>query len=559
MIVPARGGSKGVARKNVRLLHGTPLIGHVLRTLAGSRFRPALWVTTDDEEIADVGRRYGAEVVRRPAELAQDAVTLDPVVHHAVTSIEASTRTIWDVIATVQPTSPLLTVERFDEAVGAVVGESYDSAITVVMDSHLRWRGPLDRPEPDFTVRLNRQQLPPVYRETGAVMVTRRSHLTPRGRFGPKVRLVELPDHEAVDIDSNADWWLADNFLDRRRIAVRVDGGGAIGLGHVHRALTLSSRLFNHDVRFFMDPVLPDGIRLARLHGAQVVEADNAGFLAALSDWRPDVVLLDVLDTERRFVEILRGACDVIATFEDLGSGADVADLVFNELYAHAEADGVRRFSGPEVACLREEFYSVLPRPTRPTVRNVLITFGGTDPNDLTAKALAALHQVEGGFRVAVVLGLGYAHGEAIEGAARRSRHRVDVHRNVRTISSFMAEADLALSSAGRTVFELIACQTPTLVLAQNERELLHTCSDDAHGVKSLGLGAELQPAAVADAVSELFSLEARAEARRRMASVDLWSGPDRIMTAVLGLLRARRLRDSALGAQRSRSSDPSG
>jgi hypothetical protein len=99
-------------------------------------------------------------------------------------------------------------------------------------------------------------------------------------------------------------------------------------------------------------------------------------------------------------------------------------------------------------------------------------------------------------------------------------------------------------------VFELIACQTPVLVLAQNERELTHTCADDAHGVTSLGLGAELPVTRVAEAIRALLPKEARAAARARMASVDLWSGPDRIMTAILGVLRARRLRDRALRAQ---------
>lgn len=544
VIVPARGGSKGVPRKSVRLLHGTPLIGHVLRTLAQSRFRPAVWTTTDDDEIADVARRYGAAVVRRPPELAADDVTLDPVVFHAVTSIEASSSSAWDVVATVQPTSPLLSAERFDAAVAAIVDEGYDSAITVVKDAHLRWLGALDRPEPAFTLRRNRQQLPPEYRETGAVLATRREHVTPQGRFGPRVRLIELPDHEAVDIDSNADWWLADNFLDRRRIAFRVDGGAVIGLGHVHRALTLSSRMFNHEIRFFMDPALPDGIRLARFHGMHVVHTDNACFAEHLAGWRPDVVLLDVLDTTRPFVEGIRQACDVLATFEDLGTGADAADLVFNELYADSKADGIRRFSGPDVACLREEFYSVQPRATRDEVRNILVTFGGTDPNNLTSRALQALERVDGDFHVTVVLGLGCSQVESLEQQARQSRHVVEVHQNVPNISTFMVQADLALTSAGRTVFELIACQTPVLALAQNPRELLHTCTDERHGVQSLGLGTEVSAAAVADAVRRLLPVEPRAAARRRMASLDLWNGPDRIISSILYLLRARRLRD---------------
>jgi spore coat polysaccharide biosynthesis predicted glycosyltransferase SpsG len=213
-------------------------------------------------------------------------------------------------------------------------------------------------------------------------------------------------------------------------------------------------------------------------------------------------------------------------------------------MYADGKADGVRRFSGPDVACLREEFYSVQPRAVQDQVRNILVTFGGTDPNNLTEKALQALEQVDGDFRVTVILGLAYPHAEALMEQVARTRHPVEIHQNVRNISTFMAGADLALTSAGRTVFELIACQTPVLALAQNPRELLHVCTDARYGVQSLGLGAGLPAATVADAVRRLLPVKPRDEARRRMASVDLWNGPDRIIGSVLYLLRARRLRD---------------
>jgi spore coat polysaccharide biosynthesis predicted glycosyltransferase SpsG len=239
----------------------------------------------------------------------------------------------------------------------------------------------------------------------------------------------------------------------------------------------------------------------------------------------------------------LRGLCDVIATFEDLGSGADAADLVFNELYTDARADGIRRFSGPEVACLREEFYSLQPRPVADAVGGILITFGGTDSNNLTLKALRALDQVEGRFRVNVVLGLGYRDVASLEAPVRESRHEVQVYRNVRNISTLMAAADLAITSAGRTVFELIACQTPVLAMAQNARETMHTCTDERYGVVGLGLGEALAEASIADAVRGLLPKVPRARARQRMAAVDLWNGPDRIMTAIMFLLRARRLR----------------
>jgi CMP-N-acetylneuraminic acid synthetase len=549
-IVPARGGSKGVPRKNVRLLHGMPLIAHVLVALRKSRWAPEVWVSTDDEEIGEIARRYGAATLARPHELAGDLVTLDPVICHAVSEIEHRTGRGFSIVATVQPTSPLLTASRFDECIEAVASDGYDSAITVVEDRHLRWQGPLADPTPCFTARVNRQQLPPLFRETGAVLATRRCYVQPHGRFGPRVRLVELTEREAVDIDSNADWWRADNYLDRRKIAVRVDGGGAIGLGHVYRAITLSSRLFNHEVRLFMDPAQPDGIRLARDCGLHVVPTVDAEFSDDLRSFAPDVVILDVLDTSRSFVEGLRSVCDFIVTFEDLGSGADAADLVFNELYADPSADGTRRFSGPTVACLREEFYSMVPRATAESVKEILITFGGTDPSNLTMKALQALELLKERFHVTVILGLGYPDATAIEAMARASAHTVSVHRNVRNMSTWMARADLAVTSAGRTVFELIACQTPVITLAQNQRELLHTCARESYGVLSLGLGAAVQPEGIARAVAGMLPVAARRRARERMAVVDLWHGPDRILTTILSEVRARQLKLRLLEAQ---------
>jgi CMP-N-acetylneuraminic acid synthetase/spore coat polysaccharide biosynthesis predicted glycosyltransferase SpsG len=543
-IVPARGGSKGIRRKNVRLLRGRPLLAHVLLALGRSRFAPAVWVTTDDDEIAEIAARFGARVLRRPAELASDRVTLDPVIHHAAGAIEATLGSRFDVVVTVQPTSPLLSPERFDAAVAAVAFDGYDTAITVVDDRHLRWLGDPEAPRPGFDARKNRQELPAAWRETGAVLAARRDFVQPESRFGPHVRLLPVPEHEAVDIDGYADWWLAENWLARRRLAVRVDGGAGLGLGHVYRQLALASRLFNHEIRFFMDPKGADGIRLAESHGVSIERCPPEEFVQRLDAFRPHVVFLDVLDTDADWVSAVRGPGRFVATFEDLGAGADVADLVLNELYQDARADGARRICGPGVACLREEFYGLSPHPTAPAVSEVLVTFGGTDPGNLTLRALDALERVPADFSLTVVLGLGYAHEDSLAPWAKRTRRPHRILRDARAISAAMARADLAITSAGRTVYELVACGTPALVLAQNERELLHCCAREEFGVVNLGLGRERSPAEIAEAVVGMLPFEAREELHLAMLSVDLWRGPERILRAVFdGLEERERLR----------------
>lgn len=546
-IVPARGGSKGIRRKNVRLLAGRPLIAHVLVAVAGSRFQPSLWVTTDDEEIAEIAARFGARVLPRPAELGGDAVTLDPVVHHAVGAIEECCAQSFDVVVTVQPTSPLLTSARFDAAVAALVDDGYDTALSVVDDRHLRWLGDPERPRPGQSERKNRQTLEPAWRETGALLATRREWVAPDSRFGPRVRLLPVPEREAVDIDAPADWWLAQQWLERRRIAVRVDGGGGLGLGHVYRQLTLCSRLFNHEIRFFMDPKGADGVALAESHGVALERCAPEQFATRLAAFEPHVVLVDVLDTEAAWVESVRGPGRFVATFEDLGTGADAADLVVNELYADARADGVRRICGPEVACLREEFHALAPHPTRPVVAEVLVTFGGTDPANLTLRALEALDEVPADFAVTVVLGRGYAAEASLQPWARRTRRSHTITRDARAISAHMSRADLAISSAGRTVYELIACRTPTLVLAQNEREERHCCAREAYGVRNLGLGRLRAPDEIARAVADVLPFEAREEMRLAMLGLDLWQGPERILRAIFDGLAARERHHAAL------------
>jgi hypothetical protein len=107
-----------------------------------------------------------------------------------------------------------------------------------------------------------------------------------------------------------------------------------------------------------------------------------------------------------------------------------------------------------------------------------------------------------------------------------------------------MARADLAITSAGRTVYELVACGTPALVLAQNERELLHCCAREEFGMVNLGLGRERSPAEIAQAVVGLLPFEAREELHLATLSVDLWRGPERILRAVFdGLEERERLR----------------
>lgn len=107
-VIPARGGSKGIPKKNIRLMDGKPLISYAIDTARKSRYVTDVFVTTDSMEIADVARGCGAQVIERGADLSADFVTLDPVVYHAKRQAEQRLGVVFDVVITMQPTSPLL-------------------------------------------------------------------------------------------------------------------------------------------------------------------------------------------------------------------------------------------------------------------------------------------------------------------------------------------------------------------------------------------------------------------------------------------------------------------
>lgn len=222
-VIPARGGSKTVPLKNLREVAGKPLMAWVIEACLSADCVDRTVVSTDDERIAEVAVKWGAEVpFMRPAELAGDLVTLDPVIHHAVIALEERDGVEIDVVLTVQPTCPLLKPETIERSVETLMDGGYDSVIMLKEIRHMYWRRVNGSFEPLFEKRANRQELEPLYSETGAVFASRRSIITPENRLGTNIGHIIGSEEEAIDIDTEVDLRLAEivinnGGLERRR------------------------------------------------------------------------------------------------------------------------------------------------------------------------------------------------------------------------------------------------------------------------------------------------------------------------------------------------------
>lgn len=537
-VVPARGGSKGIPRKNVRLMAGKPLIAYVLTALRQAETVGRVVVSTDDEEIRAVALRYGAEVIARPAALAGDAVTLDPVIAHAVEQVEAGGY-LPDVVLTVQPTSPLLRPETIDRAVRLLVESGAETVISVVNETHLAWGYDAEgRAVPLYERRVNRQQLPQRLKETGGVFASRRDIVTPQGRIGRDVRLLELDPIEGLDIDRIADWWVAEKALNRRRIVFRVDGSREIGMGHVSRALTLAGHLLDHELLFLMRADHPAGIELVRA-SHYPVRAFAGDPIAALAEANPDIVINDILDTELDYVRALRDRGWFVVNFEDLGPGNHAAHLVVNALY-NPRYPEPHMVWGAQYADLRDEFYSAPVKTVTPDVRRVLVTFGGADPANLTARTLDALASLPGDFEVQVILGLAYEPRPALRERIAALGPRFELREQVRDMSRRIHAADLVITSAGRTAYEVAAIGTPCVVLCQNAREQRHLFALAENGFINLGLGSDVPDDLLRDTLRRVIDdFEGRQLMSRRMLAADVRSGTARVVRLIMDTYRA--------------------
>jgi len=226
-VIPARGGSKGVPRKNIRRVCGKPLIAYTIETaLAVKHLFHRLVVSTDDEEIARTAREYGAETpFLRPAELADDQSSMVPVLQHAVAHVERESDTRMDWILLLQPTDPLRATTDIEKALEMAEAGGCDSVISVVQVLSVhpilmkKIEGgrllPFCIDEKEGTRRQDYN--PPAYMRNGAVYLTRRDVLMKDNSiWGDVIRPYIMPPERSVGIDSELDLKLVELLMRER-------------------------------------------------------------------------------------------------------------------------------------------------------------------------------------------------------------------------------------------------------------------------------------------------------------------------------------------------------
>ena len=468
VVIPARGGSKGIPRKNVRLLDGQPLISYSINVAKSSEYVDDVVITTDDSEIALLSEKFGASVIRRSEELSTDETPLDPVVYDAMVQKEKLAFDEYDLVITLQPTSPLIKTSTLDQVIEKFEDFAIDSVITVVDDRRLSWGYDENNERffPNYIERKNRQDLPKDFKETGAILATRRKFVNEFSRLGTNIDIVEVSQEESVDVTNYEDWWIAEKYLQRKKIAIVPNASESAGTKHINRCLSVASKLVFHDILFLLEESHQLGIDIIEKYNYNYKIYDGKDDLInCLRDYSPDLLLNDIADTSSEYISILRDEGYFVINFEDLGTGSGLANVVFDALYEH-DLSEKNIYTGYEYYLLRDEFYFQPQKIITHAVNNVLITFTGEDEDNLTEKVINSILSTNYEGRINVIVGLTYPDLEGLI-SKYESNQSIQIYQNVSNISEFMFKADIIFSSASKRMYDICSLGVPTIAYAK--------------------------------------------------------------------------------------------
>jgi CMP-N,N'-diacetyllegionaminic acid synthase len=224
-VIPARGGSKSIPRKNIALLAGKPLIGYTIEAAIAAKRLDDIVVSTDDAEIAEISNGFhGNTPFMRPPELATDDALTIGVVQHATTFMEEARGSSYDHIILLQPTSPLRTSQDIDDAVEKLIATNCDSVVSVVdVDGYHPFRMKrfvedrlINFIDQGFEDMRPRQILPRVYIRNGAVYGSTRNVVMSDGTLvGDDCRGIIMSSERSINIDSPSDFLLAEEAMSK--------------------------------------------------------------------------------------------------------------------------------------------------------------------------------------------------------------------------------------------------------------------------------------------------------------------------------------------------------
>ena len=255
-----------------------------------------------------------------------------------------------------------------------------------------------------------------------------------------------------------------------------------------------------------------------------------------MKSYQPHILFNDILNTTKKYIQQFKKLGIFVINFEDLGNGTDYADLIFNPIYEFENSTS-RKFFGSDYACVRDEFRILNPKPLRKKAERALITFGGTDPHNLTLPVLQFLHNSKvKNLEFVLVLGLGFKRKTKIiklTNQMKKDGFLIQIIEDSILMAKIIRDSDFVITSNGRTVFEIASLLVPMISISVTKTEELHEFSKISGGSIHLGAKSDLTSQKLKNAINKMLDFKFRKKLRQNLARYNLLHGIEEIVNII--------------------------
>ena len=528
IIIPARGGTSNVARQNLRLVADKPLIYYVIKNALS--YTNNVYVSTDSDEIRDVSLLYGAKVIQRPKNLTRDSTKLEEIAFDVLAKINRNHT--FEKCLILNPKYPLIkpsTIKKLFSILNGKIQTVYGfDQISYYQYKQISF---YSNGFGKFTNDLSNC----VVTEKIVAFNCKKFLLT--RKFSTEKFGLKLTENEPIALNSYHDFGVLEKILKRRRILVRVDGSSKIGLGHVHNILTILNHFRNDEILIVMNSQNKLGYKKFQEHLYQVnFFKNNSQLFEVIKKFQPHMIFNDILDTSINYIKKLKKEKIFVVNFEDLGDGRRYADLVFNPIY-HSNKNNSNEYFGPNFACVRDEFRIWEPTVLKTSPKNVVIIFGGSDPTNKTYQVLKLLEKYKlKNMKYSIIIGQDYKERKKlldIISKMKKDNFLIELNENIDFLSKIFHESDFAITSNGRTVFELGSLHVPMIVIPVNEREKRHTFVQKSNVGYMIQLHNESETHDFLKVFNKMLQYNIRKKFQNNLKRVNLLYGVDRVVQKI--------------------------
>ncbi|WP_048601368.1 UDP-2,4-diacetamido-2,4,6-trideoxy-beta-L-altropyranose hydrolase [Rubeoparvulum massiliense] len=335
------------------------------------------------------------------------------------------------------------------------------------------------------------------------------------------------------------------------KLAFYADGGQTLGMGHIMRSLSLAKAFTRHGAQVAFFSRYPEGIAKVREEGYLVYTLPSNQFeaksiISELEGKAFDILVVDHYEVTPSFFLAIKPYAKVLVYIDDLNAYRYPVDIIINGnitgeyLKYEALYEEQVFLLGPQYNLIREEFKGLPQRHVNKSVRDILITTGGSDPHHLTEWIIQAIRSEPRMKEISlhVVIGNSFQFDEQLKKKLNSDNH-IHFYKNIARISELMLRADLAISSSGSTLYELCACGVPTLgfIMADNQ-QMISEQMDQCGFIKSMGWYTEVSSRQLIDNLKHLMDdYITRQEMVSKQQSLVDGKGTERIVEKIISHL----------------------